>query len=162
VALFLSTIINKLDKKARVSVPATYRAGLAGQSFHGIIAYPSFVGPFIEGCGVDRMERISASIDQFDPFSEERDAFAVSILSNSHQLPFDSEGRIGLPNALISHAGLTDRIAFVGLGATFQLWEPEHFAAFEREARERARNDRNALRLRTSQESPGRATEDGQ
>ena len=162
VALFLSTVINKLDKKGRVSVPAAYRAGLAGQSFHGIIAYPSFVSPSIEGCGVDRMERISASIDEFDPFSEEHDAFAVSILSNSHQLPFDSEGRIFLPNTLISHAGVTDRIAFVGLGATFQLWEPERFTAFEREARERARSDRNALRLRGAREPRGRASEDGQ
>ena len=41
-ALFLSTFINKVDRKGRVSVPAPFRAALIGQSFHGIVAFPSF------------------------------------------------------------------------------------------------------------------------
>ena len=32
-ALFLSTFINKIDKKGRVSVPATFRAALSEASF---------------------------------------------------------------------------------------------------------------------------------
>ena len=159
-ALFLSTIVNKLDKKGRVSVPAAYRATLAGQSFHGIVAYPSFVSQAIESCGIDRIERISASIDELDPFSEERDAFAISILSNSHQLPFDSEGRIVLPEVLINRADLRDRVTFVGLGTTFQIWEPDAFTAFEGSARERARSDRNGLRFRSGEDGGGSAAGD--
>ncbi|MET1026476.1 MAG: MraZ N-terminal domain-containing protein, partial [Dongiaceae bacterium] len=41
-ALFIDTFINKIDKKGRVSVPATFRAALGGQSFQGIVAFPSF------------------------------------------------------------------------------------------------------------------------
>ena len=33
--------VNKVDRKGRVSVPAQFRAALAGESFQGIIAYPS-------------------------------------------------------------------------------------------------------------------------
>ena len=161
VELFLSTIVNKLDKKGRVSVPASFRSVLSGQRFYGIIVYPSFVNPAIEGCGFDRMERISAGIDQFDPFSEERDAFAVSILSNSYQLPFDSEGRIMLPQVLADHANLSDRVAFVGLGSTFQIWDPEKFEIFEREARDRARSDRNVFRMQKESAPSASKTERG-
>ena len=150
-ALFLSTAVNRLDKKGRVSVPARWRAALSGQSFHGVVAYPSFVSTAIEASGIDRIEALSESIDRFDPFSEERNAFAVAILANSREVPFDSGGRIVLSEDLIAHAGLGDRAAFVGQGATFQIWEPEAFAAYEAEARALARDGRNALSLRRPQ-----------
>ena len=42
VELFFSTFVNKVDRKGRVSVPATFRAAVADQSFPGIIVFPSF------------------------------------------------------------------------------------------------------------------------
>ena len=41
-AVFIDTFVNKIDRKGRVSVPATFRAALAEQSFQGIVAFPSF------------------------------------------------------------------------------------------------------------------------
>src|SRR5690349_1511449 len=45
-ALFLGNYANKVDRKGRVSVPAQFRAALAGAS--GIVAFPSFKEPVIE------------------------------------------------------------------------------------------------------------------
>ncbi len=70
VALFISTFVNKVDKKGRVSVPAPFRAALAGQSFAGIVAYPSFVLSAIEACGIDRMEELSQGIHIHPALSE--------------------------------------------------------------------------------------------
>lgn len=148
VALFLSTYVNRIDRKGRVSVPASFRAAVAGQSFQGVVAFPSFIAPAVEASGIDRIERLSESIDEFDPFSEDRNAFAASILADSHQLAFDPEGRIVLPEALRSHAGIQEQAAFVGQGATFQIWEPEAFRAFQSDARRRAREGRAALAWR--------------
>ena len=40
-ALFLSTIINRMDSKYKVSVPSTFRNSLKNQSFKGIMyAFP--------------------------------------------------------------------------------------------------------------------------
>src|SRR6516162_7075314 len=41
VALFMSTYVNKVDRKGRVSVPATFRTALAALSFDRIVAFPS-------------------------------------------------------------------------------------------------------------------------
>ena len=109
-ALFLSTFVNKVDRKGRVSVPATFRAALAGQSFLGIVAYRSFKLPCVEGSGIDRMEEMSGRIDQMAQFSEPYDNLAV-VFSDAQQLPFDGEGRIMLPQALAEHAGIADHAA---------------------------------------------------
>jgi len=149
--LFLSTYQNKIDKKGRVSVPALFRASLAkpvsgGEEFSGIIAYASFINRCVEACGIDRIRRLSQRIESLDPFSEEHDAFATTILGGSMQLAFDGEGRVMLPDSLIEMAALEDMALFVGKGETFEIWEPRAFAEYASRAREIARDKR--LRLR--------------
>ncbi|HXY99234.1 MAG TPA: division/cell wall cluster transcriptional repressor MraZ [Stellaceae bacterium] len=137
-ALFLSTFVNKVDRKGRVSVPAPFRLALTGQNFNGIIAYPSFKLPALEASGIDRMEEVSDRIDQLAEFSEDRDALS-SILADAEPLAFDGEGRIVLPEPLCRHAGIAETAAFVGRGRTFQIWEPQRFQTHQQEMRDRAR-----------------------
>jgi MraZ protein len=149
--LFLSTYQNKIDKKGRISVPAPFRAGLArvaekGEDFSGIIAYGSFINRCIEACDIGRIRKLSARIEQLEPFSEERDAFATTILGGSQQLAFDGEGRVMLPESLLTLAGLADMAIFVGKGDTFEIWEPRAFEEYAARSRELAREKR--LRLR--------------
>jgi MraZ protein len=143
-ALFLSTFVNKVDRKGRVSVPAPFRLALTGQNFNGIIAFPSFKLPALEASGIDRMEEVSDRIDQLAEFSEDRDALS-SILADAETLAFDGEGRIVLPEALCKHAGITETAAFVGRGRTFQIWEPQRFQTHQQEMRERARRQGTTL-----------------
>jgi len=152
-ALFLSTYTNKVDKKGRVSVPANFRAALQKEEFHGVVVYGSFVNECIESCGMARMARLSESIDSLDPYSEERDAFAATILGGSSQLPFDGEGRVILPEALMQETGITDKAVFVGKGATFEIWSPVAFEKYSAKAKELAKQERAKLRLTPGKES---------
>lgn len=145
--IFLSTYINKIDKKGRVSVPATYRSVLAKENFNGIIAYPSFVHECVEACGMERIEKISSSIDAMDPYSVERDAFAATILGESQQLGFDSDGRVTLTKNLIDKAKLKERAIFVGKGKTFEIWNPDNYEKYARNARDVAKQNRGKLSL---------------
>jgi MraZ protein len=146
-ALFLSTFINKVDRKGRVSVPATFRAAVADQSFKGIVAFRSYREATIEACAMDRMERLSDSVDALDQFSDEQDELASTIFADAHQLPLDGDGRIILPAVLAEHAGITNTAAFIGRGATFQIWSPEAFECHQTEARDRAGRRNATLRL---------------
>jgi MraZ protein len=145
-SLFTSTFVNKVDKKGRTSVPAPFRMALANQSFAGVVVFPSFVHQAIEGAGYELLERLAQSVEQFDPFTDEHDAFSTTIFGDSHQLSFDSEGRILLPEPLLAHANITENAAFLGRGGTFQIWEPEALQVYKADAIERARADRTALR----------------
>lgn len=146
--LFLSTFINKLDKKGRVSVPASFRLALSGQTFQGIVAFRSYKLPAIEGMGIDRMQRLSDSVDQLDLFSEAQDDLTATIFADSHMLAFDGDGRIMFPQALLEHAKIQDSVAYVGHGATFQIWNPDAFEAHQHEARKRVQDKQATLKLR--------------
>ena len=72
--MFLSTYENKLDKKGRVSVPASYRSYLSNLGYNGVICYPSFNNQSIEAWPQDRIEKITQAIDSLNPF-EEKETF---------------------------------------------------------------------------------------
>ena len=144
--MFLSTYENKLDKKGRVSVPASYRSYLSNIGYNGVICYPSFNNPAIEACSQNRIEKLSNSIDSLNPFEEKRDIFATSVLAESVNLQFDSEGRISIPDKLLNHAKIKQIMLFVGQGTTFQIWEPKLFEKFKVQARKKANLNRASLK----------------
>ena len=144
--MFLSTYENKLDKKGRVSVPASFRSFLSNLGYNGVICYPSFNNQSIEAWPQDRIEKISNTIDSLNPFEEKRDFFATSILSESINLQFDSEGRISLTPRLLKHAKIRNNMLFVGQGKTFQIWEPTIFEKFKIKAKKKANLNRASLK----------------
>ena len=144
--MFLSTYENKLDKKGRVSVPSSFRAYLNSMGYNGFISYPSFNHPALEACSQDRIEKLSNTIDTLNPFEEKRDFFATSILSESENLQFDTEGRVSISQKLLSHAKIKDNMLFVGLGKTFQIWEPINFEKFRVSAKKKSNIHRASLR----------------
>ena len=144
--MFLSNYENKLDKKGRVSVPASFRSHLSSLGYNGFIAYPSFSNSALEGCSQDRIEKLSNAIDSLNPFEEKRDYFATSVLSESINLQFDSEGRISLTTKLLKHAKIKNSMLFVGQGKTFQIWEPAIFEKFKANARKKANINRAGLK----------------
>ena len=144
--MFLSSYENRLDKKGRVSVPASFRSYLFNLGYNGVICYPSFNNQSIEAWPQDRLEKISISIDTLNPFEEKRDFFTTSILSECINLQFDSEGRILLTQKLLKHAKIKNSMLFVGQGKTFQIWEPTIFEKFKLTARKKANLNRAGLK----------------
>jgi MraZ protein len=139
--LFLSTFVNRIDKKGRVSVPSSFRSTLELNGFKGMVCYPSPSLSSIEGCTVNRIKKLSDAIDSLGPFSSERSTFSASILADSHQINFDQEGRVIVPSELINFAGISNEISFVGMGETFQMWNPETYDSFKKEKSENAKNN---------------------
>jgi MraZ protein len=144
--MFLSTYENKLDKKGRVSVPASFRSHLSNLGYNGVVCYPSFNNQSIEAWPQDRVEKISDAIDALNPFEEKKDYFATSVLSESVNLQFDSEGRISLTEKLLKHAKIKNSMLFVGQGKTFQIWEPAAFEKFRLESKKKSKTYRASLK----------------
>tara|TARA_B100000123_G_C25463748_1_gene311558 strand:+ start:40 stop:495 length:456 start_codon:yes stop_codon:yes gene_type:complete len=144
--MFLSTYENKLDKKGRVSVPASFRSYLSNLGYNGVICYPSFNNNCIEAWPQDRIEKISKAIDLLNPFEEKKDYFATSVLSESISLQFDSEGRILLTSKLLKHAKIKNSMLFVGQGKTFQIWEPTNYEKFKVTAKKKSNIYRGSLK----------------
>ena len=144
--LFLSSFHNKIDKKGRVSVPASFRSVLALQADQGIIVFRSLQLTAIEGVSASRMEKLSQDLEALDPFSQDYEDWTASIFADAHHLSCDSEGRIQIPEAFCAYADITDTVAFVGRGKSFQLWNPQQFAEYQGAARERLKEKKHMLR----------------
>lgn len=141
----MSTVINKIDAKGRVSLPAAFRNVIKDAGDTAVVIFPSFTDAALEGCTLAQMEAFGQIIDQLPPFSEERDALAASILGNSHHLNFDNEGRIKLPEELTRHAGIDGEAMFIGLGRKFQIWSPPLHQSTDERRQELARANRSRL-----------------
>ena len=145
--LFLSTFINKVDKKGRVSVPAPFRMAVSHETFPGVVLFRSYKNKALEGCGLSWMTRLSHSLDTMDLFSDAQDNLAATIFADAHQMAFDGDGRISLPDVLLRHGLFKEKIAFVGRGSTFQIWDPETFSTHQQQARENALKNKMFLKL---------------
>ncbi len=127
-------------------MPASFRSYVSNLGYNGIVCFPSFNNQSIEAWPQDRIEKISSAIDSLNPFEEKRDFFATSVLSESVNLQFDSEGRILLLSKLLKHAKIKNSMVFVGQGKTFQIWEPAMFEKFKVNARKKSNINRASLK----------------
>jgi len=137
-ARFVGAHTNKIDAKGRVSTPADFRKALEGAPFHGVVCFPSFKGPMLDAGGLDLLDDLMAMIAELDPYDDDREAFELAVMGESRKLAFDGDGRIVLPQELRDYAGLDGQATFVGLGTSFQIWNPEAYAEKIGAARRRA------------------------
>ena len=146
---FSSNVKNRIDGKGRVSVPAAFRKVLELEAVPGVVLIPGMGGqPCIDGMGHSRLEQMADSLDgaPLDPVAY---ALQVSLIGEARQLQFDEPGRIVLPQDLREMAGLEGEAAlFVGLGRTFQIWNPDAYEARKAELKKVALANYDRLQLR--------------
>ncbi|GAN98967.1 division/cell wall cluster transcriptional repressor MraZ [Komagataeibacter oboediens] len=141
-SVFLGTHQNRLDAKGRVSIPSAFRTALRARAKSGeplAILRPSHLHPCLEAWPADAFAALTRPLDEMDIFSEDHDDLATALYADAYPFEADKEGRILLPETLRTYAGLTDQVTFMGLGRTFQIWDPQAALARRTTARERAR-----------------------
>ncbi|MBV1836699.1 division/cell wall cluster transcriptional repressor MraZ [Acetobacter estunensis] len=141
-SVFLGTHQNRIDAKGRVSIPAGFRTVLRAKAVEGealMILRPSHTLPCIEAWPSAAFSALAQPLDRLDMFSDEHDDLAAALYADAYPLDSDKEGRIILPDFLREHAGITDQVAFMGLGRIFQIWEPKAADQRRAEARQRSR-----------------------
>ena len=142
---FLSNAINNVDKKGRVSIPATFRTLLEKRKETQLYTLQSIDMPTIDAGGTDLLIAYETRMAELDPLTSEYDDLSFYYHGDSSWMKIDRDGRIVLSDALRDHTGITDRVAFVGRGTFFQMWEPQRFADYRREARARILQMKQAL-----------------
>ncbi len=146
--LFLSTYVNKVDKKGRVSIPAPFRstlsAGQAGTQTEMVI-FPSLQAQALDACPLSYLEQLSEALDNPNMPDDVRELIDTTVFGQSVQLTLDPEGRVILPDNLLRFAGITENVTFIGRRKTFQLWDPVAFAAHEQAVRDQARTNNISL-----------------
>ena len=92
--------------------------------FDGLYCCPTLDRQAVDAGGNRFRETIGASLANFEPFSEDHEYLSTTLIGESEILKIDQDGRVVLSDAIKAHAGIADRVTFVGQGYKFQLWEP--------------------------------------
>jgi MraZ protein len=142
---FVSTFTNRLDAKGRVSIPAPFRAVLAVDGFDGLYCCPTLDRQAVDAGGNRFRATIGEVLTNFEPFSEDHEYLSTTLIGESEILKIDQDGRVVLSESIKDHAGIGERVTFVGQGYKFQIWEPDRFLAYREEAKARLRDIRRRL-----------------
>jgi len=137
---FRGTMVNKIDSKGRLSVPARFRAVIEADGLQSIYCCKSLVYPILEAGGRRLLEEVDEMLSGFSLYSSQRHDLAHALIGESDDLPLDKEGRIVLPERFRQFAGLEEEVAFVGIGLRFALWAPARLAEHLDASRSRARS----------------------
>ena|ERR1051326_3220884 len=148
-ALFNGTFVLNFDAKGRVSIPASFRTALRlgamntvpqtdGPVSIPLVLRPSDRAPCIEGLTEIRHQALVDELEKLDPLSEEYDALATVLFADAYPVETDKEGRVIIPEPLLSHAGISrdGSAAFVGMGTRFRIWHPDNVSGHKMSARE--------------------------
>jgi MraZ protein len=110
---------HSLDAKNRLTVPAKFRAELAG---------PIVVGKGFERCLQVFPEKVYESIADaalagVNPLSPEARDLNRHLYGNTTPMELDSAGRLNLPAPFLGYAGITKDAVIVGSGQWLEIWD---------------------------------------
>ena len=116
---FRGTFDYTLDAKNRLTVPARFRADLAG----GVVLAK----------GLERCVAVwtpgaydaytAAALQDFHPLSKEAQKLRRFFAANSLDTELDAAGRVMLPAFLLEHAGLRKDVVVTGSGDFLEVWD---------------------------------------
>ena len=133
----LSSAVNRIDAKGRVSVPAHFRTVVQQRGYSELYAIRQLDVPALDVGGLDLLDRYEERMKLEDPFLQTADDMSFFVHGDGAFLKLDQDGRITVTDFIREHTGITTDVAFVGRGNFFQIWEPQHLAAYGAEVRAR-------------------------
>lgn len=150
---FLSSAINRIDSKGRVSVPAHFRAVVQKRGYGDLYALRALDVPALDVGGLDLLDRYEERIALEDPFLQTADDMSFFCHGDGAFLKLDQDGRITVTDFLREHTGIEAEVAFVGRGTFFQMWEPSRLKAHGEAVRARLLKLRQAAAATRNGES---------
>ena len=120
---FRGQFSHRMDKKGRISIPSRFRETLRNDYDEQLVLSLG------EGCVVayplEEWERLEDNLQKFPRFSSVVKEYKRVFVSSAQECPLDSQGRILIPPELRDRAGLKDKVLFVGMIDSFELWNRE-------------------------------------
>lgn len=129
--------LHKVDAKGRVSIPALFRRVLEasdpdwtdGLAPNLVIVYGLERQKYLECYTMEAIEEVDAKIAALPRGSKNRRLMETIFNGLSFPTSVDETGRLVLPAKLRDKIGLKKEAYFIASGDTFQIWDPDMYAA---------------------------------
>jgi MraZ protein len=131
---FHGTFEHSLDAKNRLTIPAKFRAALAGKVFlvRGVDPCIS-VYPESTYTGLTQ-----AALAGLNPFSPQARELKRMFYGNATDMELDSAGRVMLTPKQLEHAGIDREVVITGAGDSLELWDRSAWQDYDRDLSQRA------------------------
>lgn len=152
---FLSSAVNRIDAKGRVSVPAHFRSVLQSRRTGDLYALRALDVPALDVGGPELLDKFEARIAQEDPLLQASEDLSFFYHGDGAFLKLDGEGRITVSDFMREHTGISSEVAFVGRGEWFQIWEPSRLSTHAQQVRARLLARKRLAESASQQKEPG-------
>lgn len=124
--MFLGEYKHNLDNKGRMAIPAKFRLKIEG-------------GAIITR-GLDRClflfpkkewEVLAQKIINLPLAQADSRAFSRLMLSGASDVEFDAQGRVLVPDSLRKYAGISKKVAVIGLYERVEIWDEEEWNKYK-------------------------------
>ncbi|MEA2223270.1 MAG: transcriptional regulator MraZ [Solirubrobacteraceae bacterium] len=123
---FRGTFDYTLDAKNRLTVPARFRAELAG----GVVLAKGLERCVAVWTPAAYDEYTAAALQGLHPLSKEAQKLRRFFSANSLDTELDAAGRVMLPAFLLDHAGLSKDVVVTGSGDALEIWDRMTWATY--------------------------------
>ncbi|MBR2712911.1 MAG: division/cell wall cluster transcriptional repressor MraZ [Bacilli bacterium] len=123
--MFMGEFHHNIDEKGRLIIPSKFRNEL-GSKF--------IVTRGIEKClfvySIDEWNNMIEKLKELPFTKKNARTFMRMIMSGATECELDNNGRINIPNPLVSYASLEKECAVIGVGERLEIWSNEKFDEF--------------------------------
>jgi MraZ protein len=119
--VFVGTFRHTVDDKNRVAIPAKWRAAAKGSQEFYVLPDPTNCLVVLPASA---MEKMLERVDDISIGEYKRRNMLRIISSGAHSTPCDNQGRVGLTEDLLKHAGIEKEAVLVGVLNKFEIWSP--------------------------------------
>jgi MraZ protein len=121
---FYGTETYAIDHKGRISIPVSMRRTGTKKTFERFLLVAGF-----EGCLAlyteEQWQKIEEKLQQLPMGGRKARAFTRAFLMDASRVTVDAQGRITIPPALMSRAGLGKEAVLLGQVDRVEIWNPE-------------------------------------
>ena len=121
--MFFGNFQHAIDAKGRTSLPVKFRDALsaAGESRIVLTQYPHWRA--VQAMPHTVWKELEAKVLATSPLDARAQRNVLRFYSSAHEVDLDVHGRVLVPPALRSFAGLQKDVVWVGMGRTMQLFD---------------------------------------
>ena len=115
---------NTIDQKNRLSIPIKYRKALSPVNNGTFVLTRGFDACLIL-YPLDEWKKVESQLGSLSSIKMKHRSFVRSIVRCAVHLKYDSQGRIALPESLLSYAKIDKDVSIIGMIKKIEIWSPK-------------------------------------
>jgi len=121
--IYAGEFYKQLDEKRRVTIPAKWRFS-GDDAENSYLAIPTNYGA-ISVMPPDMTAQLREKISKITMANAEKRRALANFMRDACTFGCDKQGRIMLDESILSKAKITREVCMAGMGATFEIWNPD-------------------------------------